>query len=108
MWEEIVAFLAREWVGLLASIFVLVSFLFSNELKTRLINFVGCVIWVIYGFVAGAYSTSFMNAALIIVHIVKLTKMALDKKKQAQAKSAETGDEETVQTPAADESSETK
>ena len=57
-------------------------FLFSNELKTRLINFVGCAIWVVYGFVVGAYSTSFMNGALIIVHIVKLTKMFIDKRKK--------------------------
>ena len=93
MWDEIVAFLAREWVGLLASIFVLVSFLFSNELKTRLINFVGCAIWVEYGFVVGAYSTSFMNGALIIVHIVKLTKMFIDKRKKnaEQEKTSQNG-----------------
>ena len=68
-------------------------FFFSNELKTRLINFVGCAIWVVYGFVVGAYSTSFMNGALIIVHIVKLTKMFIDKRKKnaEQEKTSQNG-----------------
>ena len=34
----------KEGVGILASAFVLISFLFSNERKTRIINIVGAAI----------------------------------------------------------------
>lgn len=83
MWEEILAFLSKEWIGLLASAFVLVSFLFSNELKTRIINLIGCVIWVVCGIVVKQYSISIMNFALIIVHVVKLVKMYVAKRNSA-------------------------
>ena len=77
-----VDFLKNEWLGLLASAFILVSFLTTNQTKTRLINMVGCVIFVVYGFILPAYSTAFMNGALFIVHVVYLTKDFLKARKQ--------------------------
>lgn len=94
MWEEILAFLSREWIGLLASVFVLISFLFSNELKTRIINLIGCIIWVVCGIVVKQYSISFMNSALIIVHIVKLVNMYMSKRKQVNGQIAADGQSE--------------
>lgn len=92
----------KEGIGILASVFVLVSFLFSNERKTRIINIVGAVIFVVYGIILPAYATSVMNGALIVVHIVKLTKDSLSKKKNAdsadvseESKSAEDGDSQS-------------
>lgn len=66
--------LKNEWLGIVASAFVLISFLTSNQIKTRLINLVGCIVFVVYGLILPAYSTAFMNAALIVVHIVYLVK----------------------------------
>lgn len=74
----------KEGIGILASAFVLVSFLFSNERKTRIINIVGAAIFVVYGLILPAYATSVMNGALIIVHIVKLSKEHIAKKKQSE------------------------
>ena len=79
-------FLKNEWLGLLASAFILVSFLTTNQTKTRLINMVGCVIFVVYGFILPADSTAFMNGALFIVHIVYLTKDYLKSKKEKSEK----------------------
>ncbi len=39
-----------EWVGYLASFAVLVSFLMKNIKKLRLVNMVGCALFVAYGF----------------------------------------------------------
>ena len=90
--------LKNEWLGLLASAFILVSFLTNNQIKTRIINMVGCVIFVVYGFILPAYSTAFMNGALFIVHIVYLTKDYLKSKKnkseQTQEKQEPTDDTE--------------
>ena len=79
-----VEILKNEWLGIIASAFVLVSFLFSKQTITRLINICGCVAFVIYGILLPAYSTAFMNAALIVVHIVFLVKDYLAKKKAKQ------------------------
>lgn len=85
--------LKNEWLGIVASAFVLVSFLFSKQTITRLINICGCVAFVIYGILLPAYSTAFMNAALIIVHIVFLVKDYLAKKKaKRQAELPDSGD----------------
>ena len=69
-----VEILQNEWLGIIASTIVLVSFLTTNQIKTRSINSVGCVVFVIYGLMLPAYSTAFMNIAMFVVHIVFLTK----------------------------------
>ena len=81
-WSSVGEFFKNEWLGLVASAFILVSFLTTNQTKTRLINMVGCVAFVVYGFLIKAYSTSIMNGALFIVHIVYLTRDYLQKKKE--------------------------
>ena len=87
--------LKNEWLGLLASAFILVSFLTTNQTKTRLINMVGCVIFVVYGFILPAYSTAFMNAALFIVHVVYLTKDFLKERKEKSEAPKSVDDEQS-------------
>lgn len=91
--------LKNEWLGIVASTIILISFLTSNQVKTRIINMVGCVVFVVYGILLPAYSTAFMNGALFIVHIVFLTKYFIGRRKEKNAKAEE-------RTPAATEGSE--
>lgn len=81
--------LQNEWLGIIASTLVLVSFLTSNQIKTRIINLVGCVVFIIYGFLLPAYSTAFMNIAMIIVHVVFLTKYFIKHRKEKQVENVE-------------------
>ena len=81
--------LKNEWLGLIASAVVLISFLFSNQIKTRIINMVGCVVFVVYGMLLPAYSTAFMNFALLIVHIVFLTKHFIKRRKEKNSANEE-------------------
>ena len=84
-----------EWLGIVASAFILVSFLFTKQTITRLINMAGCLAFVIYATVyIKAFSTAFMNGALFIVHIVFLVKdyVARKKNKQAAVADVEQGD----------------
>ena len=104
-WASVGEFFANEWLGLLASAFILVSFLTTNQTKTRLINMVGCVVFVVYGFVLPAYSTAFMNAALFVVHIVYLTKDYLKKKKE-KAEQTQNQADESADKPSAEETAE--
>ena len=72
----------NEWLGIVASLFVLISFLMTNQVWIRLINMVGCVAFIVYGILLPAYSTAFMNFALLIVHIVYLTRYFVKKNKE--------------------------
>jgi len=64
----------HEALGIVATLFVLVSFLFTSETRIRQINIVGAALFVVYGIIIGALSVYILNGALIIIHIVKLYK----------------------------------
>lgn len=87
-----------EVIGIVASIFVFFSFFWSNEKITRIINIIGCVVFVVYAILIGSLSVMIMNGACIILHIVKLVQMHLRKQKAKKSaddgKSAETAKEE--------------
>ena len=58
-----------EIIGICATLFVLLSFLFRDEKRIRLVNIVGAALFVAYGLIMGALSVWLLNAALIIIHI---------------------------------------
>lgn len=63
-----------EIIGTIASIIVLISFLFKNEKQIRIINIIGAICFVIYGITINAFSIWFLNGMLILIHIFKLVK----------------------------------
>lgn len=62
-----------ETLGITASVIVLISFLFSDEKTIRIYNIVGAAAFVAYGIFIHSFSVSFVNGALIFVHIYHLT-----------------------------------
>lgn len=72
-----------ELIGILGSVFVLISFLMKDILVIRIINIVGSVIFIVYGIIIGAMATWFVNAALIVVHIIYIIKELKNKKNKA-------------------------
>ena len=81
-----------EWLGIVASAFILVSFLFSKQLITRIINMVGCLAFVIYATVfIQSFSTAFMNGALFVVHVVFIVKDYVVRKKSKKDNVASDG-----------------
>ena len=65
----------EEIIGLVASSFVLLSFLQKGEIKIRIINCIGCLIFIIYGFLINALSVWLMNAITLVVQIVNIIKI---------------------------------
>ncbi len=61
-----------EFIGLLGTVFVLLSFIQNDEKKIRKINILGAVLFVCYGLITKTYSTAFLNLCLCIIHIIKL------------------------------------
>ncbi|MCH5152546.1 MAG: hypothetical protein J1F68_01105 [Clostridiales bacterium] len=87
-----------EWLGIIASAFILISFLFTKQVITRLINMVGCLAFVIYATVfIQSFSTAFMNGALFIVHIIFLVKDFLARQKNKNTADVNTESNEKTQ-----------
>ena len=62
-----------ELIGIVGSILVLLSMTVKSStqkgnLIMRIINIIGSIVFVVYGFMISAYSTAFMNIAATIVN----------------------------------------
>lgn len=64
-----------EAIGILATLFVLGSFLVDGEEKIRKINIFGAILFVVYGVLIGALSVWLLNGALLLIHAYKLNKL---------------------------------
>lgn len=64
-----------ELIGLIAGIFVLISFLFKDVRTIRLFNIIGAAVFVIYGILINALSVWILNGILIFVHLFYLNKL---------------------------------
>ncbi len=63
-----------EAIGIVATLFVLFSFLFKNPKHIRIVNIIGAFLLVVYGFLINALSVWLLNGALIVIHIYFLRK----------------------------------
>lgn len=63
-----------EYIGLLASFLVFISFIFKEEYKIRLVNIIGAILFVIYGILINSLSVWVLNGGLVFIHIYYLYK----------------------------------
>lgn len=66
--------LPTELLGILATIFIFISFTTSDMRHCRMINSIGCVIFIAYGILIGSISTCVLNGGLLILQIYKIVK----------------------------------
>lgn len=64
-----------EWIGYFASAFIVISLIMTSVVKLRIINTIGCVLFVIYGLSVGAYPVAFSNFLIIIINIYHLLRI---------------------------------
>ena len=60
-----------EWVGYSASLFIVISLTMTSIVKLRIINSIGCLLFVIYGLNVKAYLV-ISNALIIMINIYNL------------------------------------
>ena len=65
----------KELIGIIASVFIIIGFMFKGEKLIRIINCIGAFIFVIYGVLIHSLSVSLLNSVSIIVNIIQLKKM---------------------------------
>lgn len=68
-----------EWVGYAASIMIAISLIMTDMVKLRIINSIGCVLFVIYGFSVKAYPVGVVNAFIVLVNAYYLYKFYKEK-----------------------------
>lgn len=69
-----------EIIGLIASVFIILSMSFvstdtKSNIKMRIFNMIGSLIFVIYGLLIPAYSTSIVNFFMIVVNLYNIYKL---------------------------------
>ncbi|GAA0126255.1 YgjV family protein [Clostridium senegalense] len=69
-----------EWVGYAASLFIAISLLMTSIIKLRIFNTIGCILFVVYGFVIRAYPVIVTNGAIILINFWNLYRIYLDNK----------------------------
>ena len=67
----------QEIIGWIATIIILVSFLYSG-VKLRIINFFGALTWVFWGLMMGTWNVIILNVLIMVIHSYKLYKMRID------------------------------
>lgn len=73
---DISSITTTDIVGYLASITLLISFLMRDIKKLRIINSVGCALFVLYGFMLHySFPIIITNTTIIIINLVSLYNM---------------------------------
>ena len=63
-----------EWIGYMASLGVLVSFLMSNMKTLRIISIIGCALFVTYGLLIDSVPIIITNGTIILINLYYLLK----------------------------------
>lgn len=61
-----------EWIGYAASVLIVISLMMTSIIKLRIINSLGCFLFVIYGVYVKAYPVAISNAVIILINIYNL------------------------------------
>lgn len=61
-----------EWVGYAAMVVLLISFMMKNVRKLRIVNSLGCALFVIYGLMLPSWPIAISNIAIICINFYYL------------------------------------
>lgn len=64
-----------EAVGIVATLFIVLAFSLNGELKIRIFDLVGAVLFVVYGCLIKSFSTVLLNGILTGIQIYKIIKL---------------------------------
>lgn len=76
-----------EWIGIVASIIIVFSTMFKTTtfkgtILMRVLNTIGSILFIVYGFMLPAYATAICNCCTLIINIFYLFKEVKDHNKQ--------------------------
>lgn len=65
-----------EWVGYAASAMIAISLLMTSVGKIRIINTVGCLLFIVYGLIVPAYPVAVANLIIVFINLYHLYKIS--------------------------------
>ena len=76
-----------ELIGISATVLILFSMMFKTttlkgDIRMRILNLIGSIIFTVYGCLLPALSTAILNSALIIINTYHLVTLVKEKKNQ--------------------------
>lgn len=63
-----------EIMAYIASLIVLISFIVKDIIMLRLLNMIGCVLFILYSLYHGRYPLVFLNFTIIVVNLIYIYK----------------------------------
>lgn len=69
---EFLGITLTEWIGYLASFFVMISFFMRNIITLRYVNSIGCSFFIAYGILLGSWPVIITNVAILAVNFYYL------------------------------------
>ena len=69
-----------EVLGITASLFIILAFLFKDVRIIRILDSVGAILYVIYGILIGSWANIFLNSVLILIQICRLIELKKDRR----------------------------
>ncbi|MEO2061966.1 MAG: YgjV family protein [Christiangramia sp.] len=69
---EFLGITLTEWIGYLASFFVMISFFMRNIITLRYVNSIGCSFFIVYGILLGSWPVIITNVAILAVNFYYL------------------------------------
>lgn len=67
-----------EWLGILGTLFIILAFTMNGEKKIRVFDMIGAILFIVYGFAIGSFSTILLNVVLVVVQAYKLLRRKSD------------------------------
>lgn len=64
-----------EIIGILGTMFIIIAFILNGELKIRIFDLIGAILFVIYGITINSFSTILLNVILILIQVYKIYKL---------------------------------
>ena len=66
---EILGIAVVEWVGYLASLIILISYITKNITRLRVIGTIGCVLFVMYGVIIESWPLVITNGTIVFINL---------------------------------------
>ena len=66
---EILGIAVVEWIGYLASLIILISYITKNITRLRVIGTIGCVLFVMYGVIIESWPLVITNGTIVFINL---------------------------------------
>jgi hypothetical protein len=63
-----------DLIAYIGSAFILVSFMLKDQIKLRILNSIGALIFIYYSVYKGDYPVIFINSSIVIINLIYIIK----------------------------------